>query len=66
MKSYRVTIKAEVIKAVEVEASSQEEAEAVAHELFNTTPSPDGAEKYNQETISIYPVYQEQVNRALQ
>jgi hypothetical protein len=45
MKSYRVTIKAEVIKAV-----------AVAHELFNTTPSPDGAEKYNQETISIYPV----------
>lgn len=54
MKSYRVTIKAEVIKAVEVEAPSQEEAEAVAHELFSTAPSPDGAEKYKQETISIH------------
>ena len=54
MKSYRVTIKAEITKAVQVEAPSQEEAEAVAHEMFNTAPSPDGAEKYNQETISIH------------
>lgn len=53
MKTYEVTIKAEIVKVVQVEAPSQEEAEAVAHETFNPLSDPAGLEKYHQQTISI-------------
>ena len=52
MKTYQVTVQAKVVKTLEVEAPSQEEAEAVAHEMF--TASHDGSpEQYNQETHNI-------------
>ena len=56
MKTYEVTIKAEIVKVVQVEAPSQEEAEAVAHETFTPLPDPGiraYQTKYHQQTISI-------------
>lgn len=53
MKKYHVTIKAEVVKTYEVEAPSQEEAEATAHELFHVGFDQD--ESYYQQTLRINP-----------
>lgn len=52
MKNYEVTVKAVITKTFYIEAPSQEEAETVAHELFNPY-SGEAEEKYEQETIKI-------------
>jgi hypothetical protein len=51
MRKYHVTIQAKVIKTLEVDAPSQEEAEATAHELFHVDPDKD--ESYHQQTLRI-------------
>jgi hypothetical protein len=51
MKKFNVTIQAKVIKTLEVEAPSQEEAEATAHELFHV--GFDTNESYDQQTLRI-------------
>ena len=52
MRKYQVTVQAKVVKTLEVEAPSQEEAEAVAHEMFTTTPG-GSPERCSQETLNI-------------
>jgi len=54
MKTYEVTIKAEIYKTITVDANDEDEAYKEAHEIF--TPYPDSwgwPEKYNEETISL-------------
>jgi len=52
MRTYKVTIEARITKTIEVKASSEEEAEEMANELFS--PQPDkGFSAYDQEVISI-------------
>lgn len=49
---YLVTIKATVIKSIEVHAESEEQAEELAREQF-TAAVDDNGEKYTEETLSI-------------
>ena len=53
MKTYNVTIKAEVYKTITVEAVDEDEAYNAAHELFTVAPDGFWPEKYNEETIDI-------------
>jgi hypothetical protein len=52
MKTYLVTIKAEIYKTIPVLAESEEDAEFNAHGIFTCTVD-DSPEKYDQQTISI-------------
>ena len=51
-KWYKVTVKATIIKTQDIHATSQEEAEQEAMELFNPH-SGEAEEHYTQEVISI-------------
>jgi hypothetical protein len=51
-KNYSVTIKATIIKTQDIEASSQEEAEQEAMELFNPH-SGEAEERYTQEVVFV-------------
>ena len=51
MKTYAVTIKATIIKTIEVEADDADKAANEAHELF--TVECDGDETYMQDTLDI-------------
>lgn len=53
MKTFAVTIKATVVKTVEVEAENEDEAVQEAHSQFTVAPAPDGAEKYDEETVRV-------------
>ena len=53
MKTYKVTIEARVTKIISVKASSEEEAEDMANELFTLEPDKGFSGGYDQEVISI-------------
>jgi len=53
MKSYEVTIMAKVTKTVEVEADNDQDAEELAHEIFNTSCELGVPEAYDQETVLV-------------
>lgn len=53
MKTFAVTIKATVVKTVEVEAENEHEAVQEAHSQFTVAPASDGAEKYEEETVRV-------------
>ena len=50
---YRVSILAQIGKTITVEADNREEAEQLAHELFDPTQCL-GDEHYTQDTYDIY------------
>lgn len=52
MKTYNVTIKAEIYKTITVEAEDENGAYNEAHEIFSVA-SDEWPEKYNEETISV-------------
>lgn len=52
MKTYNVTIKAEIYKTITVSADDENAAYAEAHEIFSVV-SDEWPERYNEETISI-------------
>ena len=52
MKTYNVTIKAEVYKTITVTAEDENAAYSDAHEIFSVI-SDEWPEKYNEETISV-------------
>ena len=52
MKTYNVTIKAEVYKTITVTAKNEDAAYSDAHEIFSVI-SDEWPEKYNEETISV-------------
>ena len=52
MKTYRVSILAQIGKTITVEADDVEAAEELAHELFDPT-AYDGDEHYTQDTYEI-------------
>jgi len=53
MKTYHVSILAQIGKRITVEADDAEAAEQLAHELFDPT-AYDGDEHYTQETYDIH------------
>jgi hypothetical protein len=53
MKTYNVTIKAEVYKTITVNATDEDSAYIAAHELFTVAPDFVWPESYNEETINI-------------
>jgi hypothetical protein len=53
MKTYNVTIKAEVYKTITVNATDEDSAYIAAHELFTVAPDFVWPESYNEETIGI-------------
>jgi hypothetical protein len=55
MKTYDVTIKAEIYKTITVTAEDENSAYVEAHEVFSVA-SDDWPEKYNEETISVVEV----------
>ena len=55
MKTYDVTIKAEIYKTITVTAEDENSAYMEAHEVFSVA-SDDWPEKYNEETISVVEV----------
>lgn len=52
MKTYNVTIKAEIYKTITVTAENKDAAYNDAHEIFSVI-SDEWPEKYNEETISV-------------
>jgi hypothetical protein len=52
MKPYEVIIRAIIVKAIRVQADSQEEAIQTAHDLF-TSDCDDQELRYEQETIDV-------------
>ena len=53
MPKFVVRIQATVVKDIEVEADTKEEAVEAAHEEFTTEPEEMEDEKYDQETVSV-------------
>ena len=53
MKTYRVSILAQIGKTITVEADDRQAAEELAHEMFDPL-SPDGDEHYTQNTYDIH------------
>ena len=58
MSRWKVQILAQIGKTIEVEADDEEQAEALAHELFDPT-TYDGDEYYSQETYDTEEVTDE-------
>lgn len=52
MKTYDVTIKAEIYKTITVQASNEDDAYKEAHEIF-TVSADEWRDRYEEETISI-------------
>jgi hypothetical protein len=52
MKTYNVTIKAEIYKTITVTAEDDDAAYENAHEIFSVV-SDEWPERYNEETISV-------------
>lgn len=52
MKTYNVTIKAEIYKTITVTAEDEDAAYENAHDIFSVV-SDEWPERYNEETISV-------------
>lgn len=53
MQNWRVTIKATVVKTLEVEADTEDAAVEEAHSLFSVLPEEGCKEDYDEETLIV-------------
>ena len=60
MPTFAVTISATVTKTITVTAENEDEAYEKAHDEFSVLPDPNVSEKYEQETLDIELVEEDQ------
>lgn len=60
MPTFAVTISATVTKTITVTAENEDEAYEKAHDEFSVLPDPNVSEKYEQETLDIEIVEEDQ------